>query len=87
MSHLLTNDGRVQTRLWLQPRRKACNPALGKLIGRFGITRSKVVPFGFKDAYFYDQIQYATGMMHAFTYTFTDDVVGFFAALIHETFK
>jgi hypothetical protein len=27
------------------------------------------------------------GMMHAFTYTFTDDVVGFFAALIHETFK
>lgn len=58
-----------------------------KLIGRFGITRSTVVPFGFKDAYFYDQIQYATGMMHAFTYTFTDDVVGFFAALIHEAFK
>jgi serine/threonine protein kinase len=58
-----------------------------KLIGRFGITRSTVVPFGFKDAYFYDQIQYATGMMHAFTYTFTDDVVGFFAALIHEVFK
>ena len=58
-----------------------------KLIGRFGITRSTVVPFGFKDAYFYDQIQYATGMMHAFTYTFIDDVVGFFAALIHEAFK
>jgi hypothetical protein len=58
-----------------------------KLIGKFGITRNTVIPFGFKDAYFYDQIQYATGTMHAFTYTFSDDVVGFFAALIHEAFK
>jgi eukaryotic-like serine/threonine-protein kinase len=58
-----------------------------KLIGKFGITRNTVIPFGFKDAYFYDQIQYATGTMHVFTYTFTDDVVGFFAALIHEAFK
>ena len=58
-----------------------------KLIGKFGITRNTVVPFGFKDAYFYDQIQYATGMMHAFTYTFTDDVVGFFASLVHEACK
>lgn len=32
-----------------------------KLIGKFGITRNTVIPFGFKDAYFYDQIQYATG--------------------------
>ena len=58
--------------------------APAKLIGKFGITRTTVVPFGFKDAYFYDQIQYATGMMHAFTYTFTDDVVGFFASLVHD---
>jgi len=58
-----------------------------KIIGRFGITRNTVVPFGFKAEYFYDQIQYATGMMHAFTYTFTDDVVGFFASLVHEACK
>ena len=58
-----------------------------KIIGRFGITRNTVVPFGFKDAYFYDQIQYATGMTHAFTYTFTDDVVGFFANLVHDAFQ
>jgi eukaryotic-like serine/threonine-protein kinase len=58
------------------------NPA--KIIGRFGITRSTIVPFGFKDAYFYDQIQYATGVLHVFTYNFVDDVVGFFANLIHE---
>jgi hypothetical protein len=58
-----------------------------KIIGRFGITRNTVVPFGFKDAYFYDQIQYATGMMHAFTYTFTDDVVAFFANLVHDAFQ
>lgn len=57
------------------------------LYGRFGITRNTVIPFGFKDAYFYDQIQYATGMMHAFTYTFTDDVVGFFASSVHEACK
>jgi eukaryotic-like serine/threonine-protein kinase len=32
-----------------------------RIIGRFGITGSTIIPFGFKDAYFYDQIQYATG--------------------------
>jgi hypothetical protein len=51
-----------------------------KIIGRFGITGSTIIPFGFKDAYFYDQIQLATGTLHVFTYTFNDDVVGFFAA-------
>ena len=56
----------------------------GKIIGRFGITGNTVIPFGFKDAYFYDQIQYATGMLHVFTYTFTDDIAGFFAALIRD---
>ncbi len=58
-----------------------------KIIGQFGITPSTVVPFGFKDAYFYDQIQYATGVLHVFTYTFTDDVTGFFADLLHEACK
>jgi hypothetical protein len=38
-----------------------------KLIGKFGITRNTVIPFGFKDAYFYDQIQYATGTMHVWS--------------------
>lgn len=55
-----------------------------KIIGKFGITGSTIIPFGFKDAYFYDQIQYATGTLHVFTYTFTDDVVAFFAGLVHE---
>jgi hypothetical protein len=59
----------------------------GKLVGKFGITRSTVEPFGFEDAFFYDQIQFATGMMHAFTYNFIDDVVGFFANLVHEACK
>ena len=59
----------------------------GNLIGRFGITRNAVVPFGFKAEYSYDQIQYATGMMHAFTYTFPDSVVEFFASLVHEACK
>jgi hypothetical protein len=48
-----------------------------KLIGRFGITERTVLPFGFKDAYFYDQIRYATGIMHAFTYDFIDDITVF----------
>jgi hypothetical protein len=49
------------------------NPA--KMVGKFGITANTIMPFGFKDAYFYDQIQYATAL-HVFTYTFIDDVVG-----------
>jgi eukaryotic-like serine/threonine-protein kinase len=58
------------------------NPA--KLIGQYGLTEGMALPFGFKDAYFYDQIQYATGMMHVFTYKFIDDVSGFFAQLLYE---
>ena len=55
-----------------------------KIIGRYGITESTVVPFGFTKAdYFYDQMQYTT-MMHAFTYTFADNVGEFFAKLIHD---
>jgi hypothetical protein len=53
-----------------------------KLIGRFGLNERTVLPFGFKDAYFYDQIQYATGIVHAFTYNFVDDVADFFAKLL-----
>lgn len=58
-----------------------------KLIGMFGITERTVLPFGFKDAYFYDQIQYATGITHAFTYNFIDDVGEYFAFLLHEACK
>lgn len=55
-----------------------------KLIGKFGVTSQTVIPFGFKDAYFYDQIRYAAGGMHVFVYSFSNDVVGFFARLIHD---
>jgi len=58
-----------------------------KIVGRFGITGSTIIPFGFKDAYFYDQIQYATGGLHVFTYNFIDNAVEFFANLIHEACK
>jgi eukaryotic-like serine/threonine-protein kinase len=58
-----------------------------KIIGRFGITGSTITPFGFKDAFFYDQIQHATGIVHVFTYTFLDDVADFFANLIQESCK
>jgi serine/threonine protein kinase len=57
------------------------------LIGKFGITQHTVEPFGLKAEYFYDQMQYATGMTHVFLYNFTGDVVGFFAELIHEACK
>jgi serine/threonine protein kinase len=58
-----------------------------RLIGQFGLTSETVVPFGFKDAYFYDQIQYAAGGMHVFTYHFSNDVTGYFADLLHEACK
>lgn len=54
-----------------------------KIIGKFGITASTVTPFGFKDAYFYDQIRY-TNALHVFTYHFAYDVEAFFAALLLE---
>jgi hypothetical protein len=57
------------------------------LVGKFGITQRTVEPFGFKAEYFYDQIQYATGMAHVFNYFFSDDVTGFFAKLIEESCK
>jgi serine/threonine protein kinase len=58
-----------------------------KLIGRFGITEQTVIPFGFRDSDFYDQMQYATGITHVFTYNYIDDVVEFFAQLLNEALK
>ncbi len=58
-----------------------------KLIGRFGITEETVIPFGFRDGDFYDQMQYATGITHVFTYNFIDDVADFFARLLNEALK
>jgi serine/threonine protein kinase len=58
-----------------------------KLIGKFGITAGTITPFGFRDAHFYDQIQYSTGMMHVFTYNFIDDVRDHFAFLLLEACK
>lgn len=58
-----------------------------KLIGRFGITEHTILPFGFRDTDFYDQIRYATGITHAFTYNFIDDVPDFFAQLLLEACK
>jgi eukaryotic-like serine/threonine-protein kinase len=57
-----------------------------KLIGRFGITRETVIPFGFPDNDFYDQMKYTAGV-HVFTYNFIDDVVEFFAQLLNEALK
>lgn len=58
-----------------------------KLIGQFGITEHTILPFGFRDADFYDQIRYATGITHVFTYNFVDDVPDFFAQLLFEACK
>jgi serine/threonine protein kinase len=58
-----------------------------KLLGRFGLTERTVLPFGFRDADFYDQMRYAVGTLHAFTYNFIDDVGDFFAQLLLEACK
>lgn len=58
-----------------------------KLIGQFGITERTILPFGFRDTDFYDQIRYATGITHVFTYNFIDDVTDFFAQLLFEACK
>ncbi len=59
----------------------------GKLIGMYGVKEGMALPFGFKDAYFYDQIQYAAGGMHAFTYNFINSVGEYFASLLLEACK
>lgn len=58
-----------------------------KIIGKFGLTSSTIQPFGFQDAYFYDQIAYAQGGVHVFTYSFIDNIEEYFAALIAEACK
>ena len=59
------------------------NPA--KLIGKFGVTDGMPLPFGFKAEYFYDQIRYATGIVHAFTYSFfAGGATDYFALLLRE---
>ena len=60
---------------------------VSKLIGKFGISHDTVVPFGFKDAYFYDQIRYASGGLHVFTYQFVEDISEYFAHLVLEACK
>lgn len=59
------------------------NPA--RLMGKFGLTGETVMPFGFRQTYFYDQIQYATGIMHAFTYSFSDPVEFYLQLLLDAT--
>jgi serine/threonine protein kinase len=59
----------------------------GRIIGRFGITERTIQPFGFKDQYFYEQIYWAQGGMHAFTYHFVPSVEDYFAMLISEACK
>jgi len=55
------------------------------LIGKFGLTEGMVLPFGFKDAYFYEQIQYANGTTHIFNYNFVGGVAEFFTVLLRES--
>jgi serine/threonine protein kinase len=54
------------------------------LIGQFGLFEGMPLPFGFKDGYFYDQIQFATGTVHVFTYNFAGSVTEYFAFLLRE---
>ena len=59
-----------------------------KIIGQFGITAKTVQPFGFAgETYYYDQIRYAQGGVHVFTYNFIDNVEQYFAALVAEGCK
>jgi serine/threonine protein kinase len=58
-----------------------------KLIGRFGLTKDTITPFGFQAGYFNDQIQHAAGGLHVFNYNFIDDVTGYFSVLVHEACK
>jgi serine/threonine protein kinase len=56
-------------------------------VGRYGIIGTTVIPFGLKDAFFYDQIQYATVCTHVFTYRFSDDVSSHFAMLLSKAYE
>jgi len=57
-------------------------------IGQFGLSERTVQqPFGFSDAFYYEQISYAQGGMHVFNYNFFDNVEEYFAALVAEGCK
>lgn len=58
-----------------------------KMIGRFGITDRTIQPFGLTEAYFYEQIAYAQGGVHIFTYHFIESVEDYFTGLIAEGCK
>jgi len=59
-----------------------------KLIGSFGITPDTIEPLGFKNSDdFYQQIYYANGGLHVFTYSFLSDIEDYFSRLIAEGCK
>jgi serine/threonine protein kinase len=56
-----------------------------KIIGSYGITEETIEPFGFQSEQdFYEQILYASGGMHIFTYNFIQDVVEHFSGFIAD---
>ncbi len=58
------------------------------LIGRFGISASTKTPMGFRSADdFYDQIRYASGVMHVFTYDLKNDIKTFFIDFLETAFQ
>ncbi|MGC2162645.1 MAG: serine/threonine-protein kinase [Silvibacterium sp.] len=63
--------------------------ASGKnLIGRFGISTSTKLPMGFRsEDDFYEQIRWADGGMHVFTYELRDDVKKFFIDFLETAFE
>jgi serine/threonine protein kinase len=58
-----------------------------KLIGQFGLTEKSVLPFGFRDSDFYEQMRWAAGGLHVFTYNFIDSPTDYFAQLLAEACK
>lgn len=58
------------------------------LIGRFGISASTKLPMGFRSPEdFYEQIRWADGGMHVFTYLVRDDVKQFFIDFLETAFE
>jgi eukaryotic-like serine/threonine-protein kinase len=59
-----------------------------KLIGKYGLTQETVTPFGFHEQTdFYDQIRYASGVMHVFNYQIRNDPGAFFVELLEGGLK
>jgi hypothetical protein len=58
------------------------------LMGRFGISPTTKLPMGFRDENdFYDQIRWADGGMHVFTYEVRDDVKKLFIDFLETAFQ